>query len=184
MTYRYAEKIAIFVLLGHSFWTNAYNNIYGDKLETCSSTGQALTGYTRNGLCVTQNDDAGSHHICIDLSSTSGGNFCQVTRQPNWCDEKMACHDEPRKTCQIQNWCVCQWAFASYVERAGGCDKIQSLKCKAINEQAILAYEKAAVSNPRYANALSCLKERCRLSQLSEPSSANMSGKMSSHRIS
>ena len=53
----------------------------------------ALTGFTRNGKCVDRNDDAGSHHVCIDMTSTSGGNFCTVTGQPNWCSESMLCND-------------------------------------------------------------------------------------------
>jgi hypothetical protein len=39
----------------------------------------ALTGYTRSGQCYAHDDDHGSHHVCIDLSSTTGGNFCAVT---------------------------------------------------------------------------------------------------------
>jgi hypothetical protein len=39
----------------------------------------ALTGYTRSGQCYAHDDDHGSHHVCIDLSSTTGGNFCSVT---------------------------------------------------------------------------------------------------------
>ena len=44
----------------------------------------ALTGFTRNGKCTDLVDDEGSHHICIDLSSTEGGDFCEVTGQPDW----------------------------------------------------------------------------------------------------
>ena len=97
----------------------AFQNIYGTDLKPCSSTGMALTGYTRNGYCV-------SHHICIDLSSTQGGNFCKVTNQPDWCSSNMPCHGihdgtcPAQKECKIKHWCVCQWAFARYIEKAGG----------------------------------------------------------------
>ena len=57
----------------------AFTNVNGGDLERCSGRGMALTGFTRNGHCVDQNDDAGSHHVCIDMSSTTGGNFCSVT---------------------------------------------------------------------------------------------------------
>jgi uncharacterized protein (DUF2237 family) len=43
----------------------------------------ALTGYTRTGLCNAHDDDQGSHHVCVDLSSTTGGNFCSVTVGPS-----------------------------------------------------------------------------------------------------
>lgn len=63
------------LISGHA---EAYENVNGGALAKCSGPGMALTGFTRSGSCVDQNDDAGSHHICIDLSSTSGGNFCTV----------------------------------------------------------------------------------------------------------
>ena len=73
---------------------NVYQNVYGESLASCSSSGMAKTGYTRTGYCVDQNDDSGSHHICIDLSSTIGGNFCDVTGQSDWCSSSMACNDD------------------------------------------------------------------------------------------
>merc|ERR1711998_436442 len=105
---------------------HGYQNGNGSSLQRCSGPGTALTGFTRNGQCVDQNDDAGSHHICIDMSSATGGNFCTITGQPNWCSSSMQCDGGPGQ-CKIKNWCVCQWAFASYIERAGGCDKIQQI---------------------------------------------------------
>jgi uncharacterized protein (DUF2237 family) len=148
-------------------YSYSYKNVFGNTLQSCSSDGMALTGYTRSGYCVDRNDDAGSHHICIDLSSTSfdGNNFCQVTGQSNWCDSSMPCHDDQSASCSVQNWCVCQWAFASYIDNAGGCDQIQEIVCDAINEQAILAYRKQVNNNPKYYEALACLVNRCNLSQ-------------------
>merc|ERR1712118_232570 len=57
-------------------------NVNGGPLKECSTNGMAMTGFTRNGKCEERDDDAGSHHICIDLTSTST-NFCQATGQPN-----------------------------------------------------------------------------------------------------
>ena len=79
------------VMLSVAMLGVAYTNVNDGKLERCSGTGMALTGYTRNGHCVDRVDDAGSHHICIDMKSSTGGNFCSVTGQPNWCDQKMQC---------------------------------------------------------------------------------------------
>ena len=77
--------------------SSSYRNVYGSSLEPCSSDGMALTGYTRTGYCIDQNDDQGSHHICIDLSSASGGNFCDVTGQDDWCSSEMPRHDDQVK---------------------------------------------------------------------------------------
>lgn len=151
--------LCLFVLLRSA--AASYHNVNGGTLQSCSSDGMALTGYTRNGFCVNENDDRGSHHICIDLSSTTGGNFCEVTGQNDWCSsEEMPCHEDPtQQACPIQHWCVCQWAFASYLETAGGCDYIQDIVCEAVNVQAVFAYQQQ--SQQKYQVALDCLVERC-----------------------
>ena len=131
----------------------------------------ALTGSTRNGRCVDTKDDAGSHHVCIDMSSTSGGSFCTVTGQPNWCENAMPCDvgvsadagwsKASPGSCPVRHWCVCQWAFASYLQNSGGCDKVKSIVCEATNAEALLAYHEQAASNPHIAEALHCLEQRC-----------------------
>lgn len=160
---------AAVLALGNVAAGSSYTNVYGgEPLQSCSTEGMALTGFTRTGYCVDNNDDAGSHHICINLSSASGGNFCQVTGQSDWCSsENMPCHyniDEElpmeKESCSIQNWCVCQWAFASYIENAGGCDKIQDIVCDAINANSVKAYQQQA-NTEKYQNALQCLVDRC-----------------------
>ena len=141
-------------------------NVYGEDLHPCSTQGMALTGFTRTGRCVEEHDDKGSHHICIDLSSTShsGKNFCVVTGQDNWCDKEMPCSDESDEKCPVQHWCVCQWAFAKYIAISGGCDSIQDINCEATNMEALKAYEtQAKEGKDQIANALACLKQRCKL---------------------
>ncbi|KAL9183535.1 hypothetical protein ACHAXT_004391 [Thalassiosira profunda] len=142
----------------------AYENVYGKALEPCSANGAALTGFTRTGYCVDKNDDEGSHHICINLGSiaSSGQNFCSVTGQSDWCSSTdMPCHEnQSDETCAVESWCVCQWAFASYIEKAGGCEAIQDVKCDSINMQALKAYES---DSSKYGEALACLYERCLL---------------------
>jgi uncharacterized protein (DUF2237 family) len=88
---------------------SAFTNVYGEALKDCSSAGMALTGFTREGRCVDNYHDSGSHHVCIDLSSTTGGNFCAVTNQDDWCSSFMFCHEDKSKVCQVKNWCVCEW---------------------------------------------------------------------------
>merc|ERR1711975_139643 len=120
---------------------------YGKPLKECSQPGMAMTGFMRDGRCVEQQDDAGSHHICIDLTKLgSQQDFCQATGQPHWC--------------------VCQWAFTGYIHEAGGCDKIQTVVCDAVNMEALKAYEKGAASGAsadggKVSAALACLKQKC-----------------------
>lgn len=107
---------AAVLLLAQITATTAYKNVLGKELAHCSGAGMALTGYTREGQCVDRYDDAGSHHICINMKSTSNGNFCDVTGQPNWCASAMRCDDGTGSygsgECDVENWCVCQWACA------------------------------------------------------------------------
>merc|ERR1719490_666819 len=134
---------------------DAYKNIFGDPLQTCSKPGMALTGFTRKGTCIDSgDDDAGAHHICIQMEK----DFCTVTGQPDWCESEMQCMGQAGK-CPIGNWCVCQWAFATYLHIAGGCDKIVELQCDAINMAALKAYEKS--TEPMHKTALACIKSRC-----------------------
>lgn len=141
---------------------SGYLNVTGGELQKCSGPGMALTGFTRTGHCADRDDDAGSHHVCIDMSSLtgSGGNFCQVTGQSDWCSSSMPCDGSPGERCPVQHWCVCEWAFTSYLERAGGCDKIQKIVCEATNFMALKHYREQA-SSPRVKAALDCLEQRC-----------------------
>ena len=110
----------------------AYLNLHGGPLERCSGPGMALTGFTRTGQCVDQQDDAGSHHVCLDLQSDDSGSFCEMTGQSNWCESRMPCDTGNSAAdgwskgapgeCAVQHWCVCQWEFASYLQSAGGCE--------------------------------------------------------------
>merc|ERR1740121_108293 len=77
----------------------------------------------------------------------------------DWCSEEMPCHEDQTKDCPIKNWCVCQWAFASYLEMAGGCEHAVDLECSATNMAAVKAYE--AASEPSYKAALECIKSKC-----------------------
>jgi len=149
-----------------------YQNVYGNALQPCSSDGMALTGYTRTGYCIDQYDDSGSHHICIDLSSLGGDgssdNFCDVTGQSDWCSSQdMPCNEDPNTSgCPVTNWCVCQWAFASYIQGSGGCDNIQTVVCESINMEALKAYQNMASkynAEQKYIDALECLVDRCGL---------------------
>merc|ERR1712238_406926 len=152
-----------------------YLNVYGKPLESCSEDGMALTGFTRSGSCVELDEDVGSHHICLDMSSLEGMNphqtdpsksqdFCQVTGQPDWCASKdMACHEGGGGGCPVVDWCVCQWAFSEYVNAAGGCEKIQQLKCESTNLEAVVAYNKVHLTKPEIQTALECLVTKCDL---------------------
>merc|ERR1712216_310817 len=159
-------SIIVVLCLFYGDSASAYLNVNNTTLQHCSGRGMALTGFTRNGQCIDQDDDAGSHHICIEMPKEH--NFCEVTRQPNWCGTCMQCMGADADTsdcggvagrCPIQNWCVCQWAFASYIQRAGGCDVIDDVVCDATNLVAVNAYRQS--SNPAHKEALECILKRC-----------------------
>ncbi|CAE8599009.1 unnamed protein product [Polarella glacialis] len=114
----------------------------------------ALTGFTRDGHCQDPNDDEGRHHICIEMKS----DFCTVTGQPDWCSKPRGCMGQPGE-CPIVNWCVCQWAFARYIQQAGGCDSIVDLVCDATNMAALTAYQHS--TDTSHKDALECIKKRC-----------------------
>merc|ERR1719493_352973 len=77
-------------------------------------------------------------------------NFCSLTGQPNWCDELQ--DGKPRV-----HWCICQWAFNSFLNADGtSCDDFD-VNCDATNNQARIAYG----NNPDYAKALECLNQKC-----------------------
>merc|ERR1712242_425345 len=149
-------------LLGAALCTQAafageVRSVKGAPLDTCSKPGFAMTGFTRDGHCQDQgDDDAGSHHICIQMKK----DFCTVTGQPDWCEESMPCMGQAGD-CPIGNWCVCQWAFASYIQMAGGCDSIAELSCDATNMAAVRAYEEHASADPSIKEALECIRKRC-----------------------
>merc|ERR1712187_144276 len=130
-------------------------SVLGSNLSTCSKPGMAMTGFTRDGHCIDLgDDDAGSHHICIQMKS----DFCTVTGQPNWCTSEMPCMGKAGD-CPIGNWCVCQWAFARYIQTAGGCDAIVDLVCDATNMAAFNAYKQS--SDPVHKQALACIQKKC-----------------------
>merc|ERR1712238_289306 len=96
---------------------------------------------------------------------TTSQDFCQVTGQPDWCaSQEMACHEDAHQnSCPVVDWCVCQWAFSEYVNAAGGCEKIQQVKCESTNLEAVLAYNKVHLTKPEIQTALECLVAKCDL---------------------
>lgn len=131
-------------------------SVMGKELSSCSQPGTAMTGFTRDGRCAdVGSSDAGAHHVCIQMKA----DFCTVTGQPNWCTTRdFPCMGQ-RGMCKIGNWCVCQWAFARYLERAGGCDSIVDLVCDATNMATFTAYSRS--NRPEHLAALNCIKQRC-----------------------
>mmetsp|Transcript_30914 Transcript_30914/g.56996 ORF Transcript_30914/g.56996 Transcript_30914/m.56996 type:complete len:182 (+) Transcript_30914:69-614(+) len=139
---------------------NSALNVHNQPLGFCSTSGSAMTGFTRDGRCADVGPaDQGAHHICIQMPSNN--NFCTVTGQPNWCSQHMPCHDgfPDGGDCPIENWCVCQWAFARYIQMAGGCDSIDTVHCDATNLAAVQAYQGS--SDATHQAALACLQAKC-----------------------
>ena len=42
-------------------------NVYGEAIEVCCE--ETMTGYLRNGLCETSDDDVGSHTVCAIMTT-------------------------------------------------------------------------------------------------------------------
>merc|ERR1719198_2120550 len=138
-------------------------NIMGGELGFCSQPGTAMTGFTRDGRCADVGPaDAGAHHVCIQMKS----DFCTVTGQPNWCTTREFPCMGQRGMCSIGNWCVCQWAFARYLAKAGGCDAIVDLVCNATHAAAFDAYSKSKRADD--IAALECIKKKCAFPQGAE----------------
>lgn len=138
-------------------------NVYGEPLATCSKPGGAITGFTRDGHCQEIQDDQGSHHICIHMKP----DFCTKTGQPDWCEETQTeCMPDGTgtspATCKIGNWCICQWAYNSYVNvqqsQGEACKDILTLQCDAVNVAALNAYR---LDPTAFGSALNCLVGAC-----------------------
>merc|ERR1740130_352395 len=131
-------------------------NVHQGALKLCSQTGMAMTGFTRDGRCADVGSaDAGAHHVCIQMKE----DFCTVTGQPDWCTTRDFPCMGKGGMCKIGNWCVCQWAFSRYLEKAGGCDSIVDLVCDATNMATFTAYSRS--NRPEHIAALDCIKKRC-----------------------
>eukprot|EP00392_Amoebophrya_sp_AT5.2_P011446 g11523.t1 len=141
-------------------------NVLGDDLALCSHDGEAMTGFTRDGNCVEKQDDAGSHHICLNLNSAKGGgkSFCALSGQDEWCAQPDVCmtdggEDTTGKKCARKNWCVCQHRFQNLLENDESiCQKLE-IHMDATNMYTLVEYCKDAESQKSFAKALKCLKE-------------------------
>lgn len=132
-------------------------NVYGEALQPCSKEGSARTGYGRDGKCRSWRGDEGRHNVCVEMEQ----DFCDVTKQGDWCTSRMECQGGEGE-CEVKEWCACEWATASYVEKAG-CSSLNII-CDATNAKALYHYEaRSAEGNERARKALSCLKEQCQV---------------------
>ena len=133
-------------------------NVYGRELQSCSEPGMAMTGFTRNGFCSHHDGDNGSHHICVKniagKSPEKSRTFCQITNQSDWCSKQDSCHSDKDSMCDRSKWCVCEWAFDSFIEEKG-CDAFE-IDCDATNGLALDHY-----TREKKTEALRCLQEKC-----------------------
>jgi uncharacterized protein (DUF2237 family) len=133
-------------------------NVYGKELKPCSANGMAVTGFVRDGFCSEHNKDSGSHHICLkDIQNESDAkNFCNITNQPDWCRVSSVCHGDSDKLCDKKNWCICEWAFDSFVKEKG-CDTF-NIDCNATNKLSMEHYKRSSTNH-----ASNCIKKQCNL---------------------
>ena len=114
-------------------------SVVGTPLRACSDKDTRVTGYNRDGMCDAGANDTGSHNIC--LRRLRDTNFCATTGQDDWCRD-------------VDNWCVCEWAFDSAVA-LDGCDAYE-IKCEATNRLALEHYVRTGKTH-----AASCIREQC-----------------------
>lgn len=161
--FEYREDPEHFVLLNawdpiSSVANGEHLNVYGKALQQCSEASMAMTGFSRDGKCASHEGDAGSHHVCInDIDKKENGqNFCQITGQTNWCDSKGPCTENKNTVCPHKNWCVCEWAFDSFVKKQS-CDSFK-INCDATNKLVLDHYN---TDPTKYGTALACIQEQC-----------------------
>ena len=102
--------------------------------------------------------------LCLWETLCTGGRFCTVTGQDDWCLDDAPYLEDESEDCQVEQWCVCEWAFASYIKSAGGCNHVQDIVCDSVNKLAIQHYEEKAADNAEVQAALDSLVEKCDLS--------------------
>ena len=161
----FSERSRRLILIGGG-QLNEQTNVYNRPLQACSHAQMARTGFSRDAMCRTSQDDQGSHNVCLDLESAPG--FCSRTNQSDWCRSSMPCHHDRTKQCPVKNWCVCEWAFESYlddIKKEKGhidCKNMGRIKCDATN-RAVLDHYKNNQSNPKTKQVLQCLQQQCNL---------------------
>ena len=94
-------------------------------------------------------------NLSLDIAAGEA-NFCESTGQPNWCDEKDACHGDEKARCSRKKWCVCQWAFDKVLQRTP-CSELK-LDCAATNMKALEAFKR---DPQKYSKALECISKKC-----------------------
>jgi hypothetical protein len=140
-------------------------NLYGLQLEDCSWPGTAAAGFIEGPKCIHFGIDDDSHNICLDIPTVEDNDFCDMTGQENWCNGTLPCTENPDELCPVRNFCVRDYSFSAYLERAGGCDRIGHIKCEATNMMTILDYEEriSVDHDMSAAYALDCIKEKCQI---------------------
>ena len=89
-------------------------NVFGEELETCGE--EPMTGFFRDGCCNTNEQDVGSHTVCVEVTddflnySRSRGNDL-VTPMPAYGFPGLKAGDR---------WCLCagRWLEAQQAEMA------------------------------------------------------------------
>lgn len=131
---------------------DAKKNVLGKSLKLCSQPGEALTGFERTGRCVINNSDAGKHTVCMKMTD----DFCKDTGQSDWCKKRQPCNDVDDNKCEVKHWCVCQEAFANYVDR----HPTVEIKCDATALSALEHYE-AHLEVDKYKKAAEIILNKC-----------------------
>lgn len=139
-------------------------NLFGKSLEECSFNGTAEAGYPGGSRCIHYPMDTEGHNICISLPQVTGGDFCELTNQQGCHEPGLCTYDRSSgNLCNVSHYCVTEGDFATYVEKEG-CGNVGPVYCEATNMMAILDYEELIQDDDfKAADALDCIKEKCKL---------------------
>ena len=90
-------------------------NVFGEPLQPCSE--DPITGFFRDGCCNTNDNDVGSHTVCIEVSTE----FLEYSRfRGNDLTTAVPEYGFPGLK-DGDSWCVCASWYARAVDAGKGC---------------------------------------------------------------
>ena len=110
--------VALVLLLPASCLANL--NVYGTALQPC---GDSQPGSGEGSHCTYRDYDRGAHQVCI---LKLPGGFSSKTGQGPWSDAHTG-----------SSWCICIWAWASFVVNHNAQNLQQELKCHSVPSQVL-----------------------------------------------
>eukprot|EP00240_Pyramimonas_obovata_P007876 CAMPEP_0118935508 /NCGR_PEP_ID=MMETSP1169-20130426/15679_1 /TAXON_ID=36882 /ORGANISM="Pyramimonas obovata, Strain CCMP722" /LENGTH=169 /DNA_ID=CAMNT_0006878553 /DNA_START=128 /DNA_END=637 /DNA_ORIENTATION=+ len=155
--------VTALVLLCASTASAQHLNVYGEPLQPCGQE----PGSGEGDACTFRGYDRGAHQVCV--TSLPGG-FSASTGQGSWSDEFIG-----------QNWCICIWAYASFVTNSGNLP----VKCDALPEEVLssrFSLDKFRMGSHNFQDAIDTMCETCSAQAPSEAARSVLSSSCHSLR--